>query len=352
MTRTRKRNASRKRRATARRPRRKAAKRSRRSRRRNARGWFTSRGGYKGGKSRTVGKGKRKRRVYSRPKKSTVKARRRRRNNPHRSSRRRTRRNPVNGGRAIFGLNQLAKLPLIGPLFREDVVYTGVGVATGLALIPKFEGMILKATGIAPDLEKGTAGKEWYTKLDDKGQPPVGRRVMDTALPVAVGSAGAMAAYAIRGSGGFARFTRNFSKGVAIAGVGIGIGRLLDWILWPKVPEAIRPPVTPAGAAMTVPPPTLLDYAQASGLPRSLGDYAQASGLPRSLGDYAQARGMSDYATTGHGFDGYGSTNTGHGAGFGAGAFGPGDRQRGESLLEGGGEEAELATMTAEMRTF
>ena len=37
---------------------------------------------------------------------------------------------------------------------------------------------------------------------------------------------------------------------------------------------------------------------------------------------------------------------------FTLGLFGAGDRQHGESLLEGGGEEAELATMTAEMRTF
>lgn len=345
-----------KRRGGKRRPSRKPRKRARartKSRSRNARGWFGSRGKSYGrrGKSRSVGKKSGRRRVYTRPvKKSTL---RKRAASRARKPRRR-RRNP-NGvaGRPIFGLKQLANIPLIGPLFREDVIFTGVGVATGLGLIPKLEGQVLKMAGVAPDPANNKPGQAWYTALDEKGQPSIGKRVMDTALPTVVGSAGAMAALAIKGQGGMARFMRNFSKGFAIAGIGIGVGRLLDWLLWPRVPEQIRPAVTTAM-------PALGDYAQASGLPTSLGQMPYDGGFLRDYAttgtgfdDYAQADGMQDYAqasglpaSLGH----YGQP--GSQGGMGAGPFGAQDRQRGESLLEGGGEEAELAAMTAEMRTF
>lgn len=219
----------------------------------NARGWFKRRGkryGRRGIARRLRGgrrftrptlatwrsrrrRGRRHARVAANPRRGRS---RRRRNyapayvtaNPRRGSRRgyRRRRNP-----AIFGLDQLKKLPLVGEIFEQNIFWTGTGVALGVAFIPQLSRQIVDMAGIN--------GQAWYS--DPKS---IGGTAVDVLLPVAVGALGAMAAQYVKQP-----VVAHIARGFAMAGVGIGVGTLLArWIfpaITPQLPAAAQPGTIP-----------------------------------------------------------------------------------------------------------
>jgi hypothetical protein len=236
-------------------------------------------------------------------KRSPSRARRRpaRRSNPRKKGSTRAARR--GGAKAIFGLpNKWTKWPVIGPLFREDLFFTGAGVSVGVGFIPFLEGKIIEATGL---LEQ-----EWYAKPDESGNPPLGKRALDTVMPAAVGGLVGTAAMGINN-----KPLKHFAKGFALAGVGLGLGRLLDWLVWSQIEGDTKPAATP-------PPGAKAGYLQA---------------------------GMRGYLQAGHGMRGYLTARPGAGTylsqGGSHGSFG----SYGQA---GQGEEMELGTMFAEQRTF
>lgn len=251
---------------------RRTARRSRRSRR-NARGWYDRKGkGSQTGAFRASSgrfSGRSGRRLYSRP--SFPNPRRRR-------SRRRSRRNPFGlslsggngGGRPLFGIKLLNRIPLIGPLFREDLAFTGVGVAVGVGLIPKLEGQVLQQTGLA--------NQAWYATPQADGSPSIGHTAVDVGLPMAIGAVGLMAATAVRQSA-----VKAIAKGWAIAGIGLGIGRVLARFIYPSLPANVQPTALPG--------PGAADYLRA---PAQLGmqDYLRApAGMSDASGRLLSAGG-------------------------------------------------------------
>ena len=226
---------------------------------------------------------------------SRAPARRRRPASRRRSPARRrtTRRNPV--GKAIFGLPaKWTKLWGVGPLFREDVFFTGAGVSVGIGVIPMLEGQIIKATKLNE--------QDWYGGVAEGGGPKPAKLAIDVAGPVVVGGLVGTAAMAIKN-----KPMRYFAKGVALAGVGLGVGRLLDWLLWSRIDDPTKKPAPTPG--------------------------------PGTAGYLTAAPGVSGYLTA------------------------PAGRGMGSTYLEGGshgsfgagydyGEETEIGQMYDEQRTF
>jgi hypothetical protein len=228
----------------------------------NARGWFRK-AGFGGFRRRT----RRGKRLHSHPAAKTralpLKRRRRSRKgkrssarlaaNPRRSRRSRRRRNyapayvtanPRRGRRgghrrrrnpAIFGLDQLKKLPLVGEIFEQNIFWTGTGVALGVAFIPGIATQIITMAGI----DKQT----WYA--DKNG---LGGAAVDVLVPVAVGALGTMAAQYVKQP-----VVGHIARGFAMAGIGIAVGTLLSRFVFPAIvdkatgelPGGMKPPTIP-----------------------------------------------------------------------------------------------------------